>query len=61
MLSGTPINIFARMKRILFVTMALLNAGAMYAGPRFEHNHSDGGAMIVLFIILGLIYLFKKK
>lgn len=49
------------MKRVQFVIMALFNAGAMYAGPRFEHNHSDGGAMIVLFIILGLIYLFKKK
>lgn len=49
------------MIRFSFVIMALLNAGAMYAGPRFEHNHSDGGAMIVLFIILGLIFLFKKK
>lgn len=49
------------MKRMLFMVMALLNAGAMYAGPRFEHNHGGGGALVVVVIIFGLIYFFKKR
>lgn len=48
------------MRKIAYI-ITLLCPAALYASPRYDVHHGDGGAMIVLFIILGLIYLFKKK
>ena len=48
------------MRKIAFI-ITMLCPAVLYASPRYDVNHGNGGAMLVLFVILALIYLIKKK